>query len=144
MKARKLGEIDSVVLHCSDSDIKAHDNIETITSWHVDGNGWEDIGYNYVITNNGDKFYGRSLFFKGAHAKGYNTRSIGICLTGRDKFSIAQELSLFNLLIDICKEHEIKKIYYHNEVTSGKTCPNFKWGWIERLNEAIQAKEINN
>lgn len=141
MKQRKLGEIDIVVLHCSDSPHKHHDNIKSITEWHLQ-RGFEDIGYNYVITQNGDKFYGRSLFYAGAHCKGHNKNSIGICLTGRDKFTIKQERSLFNLLMDICEEHNIKRIYYHNELDSKKTCPNFKWDWIERLNEELQAKKI--
>lgn len=137
MISRKLNEIKYLVLHCTDSDEKSHDNIDTITQWHVSGNGWEDIGYNYLIANDGDKYYGRSLFFQGAHAKGYNANSIGICLTGSTNFSIYQENSLFNLIMDILKDYKIERIYYHNEINKNKTCPNFKWDWIERLNKSL-------
>lgn len=46
------------------------------------GRGWSDIGYNNVIRKNGVLEHGRDLSRAGAHAKGYNKNSIGICMVG--------------------------------------------------------------
>lgn len=53
-----------------------------IRRWHVDGNGWADIGYHYVIRRDGTVEKGRPLSRAGAHAQGHNHDSIGICLVG--------------------------------------------------------------
>ncbi|XP_055905690.1 peptidoglycan-recognition protein SB1-like [Eupeodes corollae] len=49
-------------------------------------NGWDDIGYNFLIgaddDGDGEIYEGRGFGVKGAHAPGYNYRSIGICLIG--------------------------------------------------------------
>jgi hypothetical protein len=50
-------------------------------------NGWEDIGYHYVIGNgthsgDGEVEPGRPEGVRGAHARGSNHCSIGICLVG--------------------------------------------------------------
>ena len=56
------------------------------------------IGYHFVIACNGAVFTGRSLEEPGAHAQGFNARSIGICLTGTDHFTPAQWEALAALL----------------------------------------------
>ena len=82
-----MRDINSIIVHCSDSNIKSHDNIETIRKWHVDERGWSDIGYHYVITQDGVVHEGRPLSRRGAHARGHNVGSIGICLTGKSLFT---------------------------------------------------------
>lgn len=74
--------ITRVIVHSSatrpDMDIGASE----IRRWHVDGNGWADIGYHLVIRRNGTVEDGRQLSVPGAHAQGHNHDSIGICLVG--------------------------------------------------------------
>ena len=41
--------VDRVFIHCSDSDWKHHDDISVIRKWHVDENGWGDVGYHYFM-----------------------------------------------------------------------------------------------
>lgn len=55
--------------------------VEEIRAWHLD-RGFEDIGYHYVIRRDGTVEIGRSLEFLGAHVKGHNSESVGICLAG--------------------------------------------------------------
>ena len=43
---------------------------------------WEDIGYNFVIGEDGNAYTGRGWDNAGAHARSYNNRSIGICIIG--------------------------------------------------------------
>ena len=52
------------------------------------------IGYHYVIDRAGLVLTGRHVDEIGAHAQGYNQKSLGICLVGTDEFSPAQWASL--------------------------------------------------
>ena len=122
-----MREISKIIVHCSDSNIKSHDNIETIRKWHVEERGWSDIGYHYVITQDGIIHEGRPLSRNGAHAAGgHNTGSIGICLTGKSVFTRAQHASLSGLIFGFCQAFDIKPVNVigHYDV-SNKTCPNF-------------------
>jgi N-acetylmuramoyl-L-alanine amidase len=116
-----------VVVHCSDSDIPEHDNIQTIRKWHVDERGWKDIGYHYFIDKRGDVYPGRSEDTTGAHVRGHNSGSLGICLSGRELFTSDQFHSLEKLLKDICERHNLEKkdILGHCDLDAGKSCPNF-------------------
>lgn len=49
---------------------------------HIDRNGWEDIGYNFLIGEDGHVYEGRGWDKVGAHAPGYNFQSIGVCFMG--------------------------------------------------------------
>lgn len=121
-----MRNINKVIIHCSDSDNPHHDNVKTIRQWHLD-RGWQDIGYHFVITKNGRIKWGRSLEMIGAHCKGHNIDSIGICLTGRNNFSQEQFYFLEVLLKKIMREFKIPKenIFGHNHFNKHKTCPNF-------------------
>lgn len=44
------------------------------------GRGWDGIGYNFVVFQSGHVFEGRGWDRTGAHAKGRNSTSVGICL----------------------------------------------------------------
>lgn len=132
-------KINLIVLHCSDSDNPKHDNVKTIREWHTqrgfigpDGvEGTEDdIGYHFVITKDGKVHEGRPVSAVGAHCKNHNAHSIGICLTGKTygQFTKAQFKSLRGLLLNLFKHHQLdwKHVRLHNQLDSGKTCPNFK------------------
>lgn len=49
---------------------------------HLDERGFYDIGYSFVIGEDGNAYEGRGWDYVGAHAPGYNTQSIGICIIG--------------------------------------------------------------
>lgn len=50
----------------------------------MDGNGWSDIGYNFLVDRSGKIYEGRGWTVVGAHAAPYNSSHIGICFIGRD------------------------------------------------------------
>ncbi|CAG0889019.1 unnamed protein product [Cyprideis torosa] len=56
--------------------------VRGIQTHHMTGNGWSDIGYNFLIGGNGDIFEGRGWNRVGAHAPNYNSKSIGIAMIG--------------------------------------------------------------
>ena len=121
-----MRDINLIIIHCSDSDIKSHDNPETIRKWHVEERGFNDIGYHYVITKDGKRWPGRREAVPGAHARGHNANSLGICLTGRKKFSEKQRNSLKVLVNKLLVKYPGSKVIGHCEV-SDKTCPNFDY-----------------
>ena len=49
---------------------------------HVHVRGWTTVGYNYVIVPDGQLRVGRPLWETGAHARGQNQDSIGVCVIG--------------------------------------------------------------
>lgn len=77
---------DYIVLHCAQTNAHQDFGVEDIRQWHTlpppKGNGWKDVGYHYVIRRNGVIERGRAKFAIGAHVKGYNHNSVGICLVG--------------------------------------------------------------
>lgn len=126
-----------IVLHCSDSDVAAHDNPQTIEEWHL-ARGFTAIGYHFVITQDGVVHTARPEHITGAHCKGHNANSIGICLTGRHKFSGKQFASLKELCKGLCQKYGLEKtdILGHCDLSKSKTCPNFghreiiaAWEW---------------
>lgn len=56
--------------------------VRSYQNYHLDSQGWFDIGYNFVIGEDGNVYEGRGWDYVGAHAPGYNTQSIGICVIG--------------------------------------------------------------
>ena len=73
---------DYIVIHCAATKPSMDIGADTIRDWHVNGNGWRDIGYHLVIRRDGSIEKGRDINDSGAHAAGYNSKSIGLCLVG--------------------------------------------------------------
>ena len=60
--------------------------VRAIQVYHVKGNGWDDIGYNFLVDRYGQVFEGRYGGIErnviGAHAAGFNTGSTGVAVLG--------------------------------------------------------------
>jgi len=67
--------------HCTTNEqcIEAMKSMQIV---HMDTNGWNDIGYSFAIGGDGQIYTGRGFHVIGAHAPGYNDKSVGICLIG--------------------------------------------------------------
>ena len=118
--------INVISIHCSDSDYPAHDNLETITKWHIE-RGFKGCGYHFVITKDGTAHHARSLQKIPAAVKGFNKNMIAICLTGKNIFSPKQLSSAKSLINCLCYDLKIptKNVHGHNHWDKNKTCPNF-------------------
>lgn len=132
-------EIRRIIIHCSASSFGCAD---VIRSWHVDGNGWDDIGYHYVINNgkphsnepyqeewDGKVETGREHDVVGAHAAGHNHDSLGICLIGLGdgKFTPAQIAALEQTVEWLQGTYNIPNsgVIGHRDVNPHKECPGF-------------------
>ena len=135
-----MRKIDTIVIHCSAS----HQNVDVndIKMWHLE-RGWRAIGYHYVITANGEVQEGRPIEKIGAHVKGHNSTSIGVCWVGGyqgvDNRTDAQKLAMRDLCMKLLFEYNvpIKNLKGHCDFKGvTKTCPNFdvqKW-WFNEMN----------
>lgn len=142
--------IDRIIIHCSDS---TFGDVSLIDGWHKQ-RGWKGVGYHFVILNgypnsesvrtgrpqfwrDGEVQSGRPLEETGAHVKGGNTGSIGICLIGKDQFTAAQFASLARLINDLTGQMGELAVSGHYEVQSPgdppKICPNMDMEWIREL-----------
>ena len=127
-----MRDIDTLIVHHSASDdVSAN----TIRQWHLN-RGWRDIGYHLVIRESGDIELGRPIDQQGAHAKGRNADSVGICLTGEfNKYSptIEQINSLIKVTNGLITNYNINNIEKHHEKCPGKLFP---WGlFIKNIKE---------
>lgn len=121
-----------------------------IDLWHRE-RGWSGIGYHYVILDDrhgtkadGTVEVGRPEARSGAHVRGANAASIGICCTGHGDLrplTAAQMTSLVRLLADLARRFELTAdaILGHREVNllaeqgviparyrTSKSCPGTK------------------
>ncbi len=130
---RSLKDITEIIVHCADTKTSQDFSVEDIRRWHVEGNGWSDIGYHYVIDLNGVVHPGRPVEKTGAHVKGHNTGSIGICYIGgveedgktpKDTRTEKQKDALDNLVFILTDIFFGATVHGHNEFAS-KACPSF-------------------
>lgn len=135
-----MREINQIILHCSATKPSQQVTVEDIKKWHVEENGWSACGYHYVIELNGDVSEGRNVEIAGAHCKGHNASSIGVCYIGgldedgkpKNTLNEDQKESLFQLVKDLLDEYglKIEQVRCHNEYNSNKACPSFKRKWF--------------
>ena len=101
-----------------------------IRKYHKDL-GWDDIGYHFGVELVGDNYeilLGRLMTEVGAHTKGQNKSSIGICLVGNfdDTSPPKQQWDLAaKLVASLCEILYItsRSVYGHRKFASYKSCP---------------------
>lgn len=130
MKLRKA--TDYIIIHCSATKPEQDIDVEDIRRWHTRDNGWEDIGYHSVITRDGEIQEGRDYHMVGAHCKGINSISVGICMVGgidedgraANNFTLKQWKALKRELQWLRALFPNAMIAGHNQFSS-KQCPSF-------------------
>lgn len=123
--------IDKIIIHCSATPEGRSVTVEEIRRWHVQ-RGFSDIGYHYVIMADGSVCEGRPLEQAGAHCRGQNAHSIGICYVGgcdqnkrpKDTRTAAQKNAMTELVRRLKRRFPNVAVYGHNEF-SNKACPCF-------------------
>jgi len=124
--------IDKIIIHCAATPEGRDVKMETIKSWHIKGNGWSDIGYHFIIELDGSVKEGRPIHRSGAHTKGHNANSIGVCYVGgidkdkkpKDTRTEAQRSSMDKLIAGLLLDNVGASVHGHNEF-SAKACPSF-------------------
>jgi len=140
-----LVDFKRVIVHCSDTpdyskDALTYDyDVDDIRAWHLK-RGWSDIGYHFVITRSGELQEGRALSRMGAHVKGENHDSLGICLIGKEDFLDEQFKILGDLYAYILLRFKIDsdQWYCHNQFDRRKTCPGFFYDYLRGYLKGIR------
>lgn len=144
-----------IIIHCSAS---SWGSAAEIRKWHLERD-WTDCGYHFVIGNgkirtdlyldsqDGSVEIGRRIDGdqivedgeQGAHAYGFNSDSIGICLIGTDEFTGRQIGSLLDLIRDLKLRFELKNvdIIGHYEINPAKSCPNLDMKAFRQILEKV-------
>jgi len=122
-------EVEHVVVHHSagsNTNRNYTQVVRDIYIYHTEVNGWSDIGYHYVIKKDGTIEEGRPLKKTGAHVRGANRGTVGVCFVGLNHFTKAQMKAAWRI-IPLIEEKVGKKLKLkgHNDYTKWKTCPNF-------------------
>ena len=136
-----MRELSEIIVHCSAtptgwmSGNTTAEKVNEIRRWHTQERGWSDIGYSHIIDRDGTFALGRPIEKVGAHTKGRNANTVGICLIGgkggtandafEDNFTQAQDNALRTLIAGLKREYPtITKVSGHNQYSS-KACPCF-------------------
>ena len=138
---------DYIVIHCSatgpDSDIGA-DEIDDMHRRRVPP--FDMIGYHAVIRRDGQIEFGRHFDETGAHVKGQNYRSVGVCMVGgvdkngeaEDNFTDDQFDSLTAVVVMLQRAYPDAEVLGHRDLSPDldgdgvieehewlKECPSF-------------------
>ena len=131
-----MRKIDLIVIHCSATRCNTNFTPEALDACHRK-RGFNGCGYHFYITKDGLVHAMRPVHLPGAHARGYNANSIGICYEGglngdgkaQDTRTILQKSILHSLVGRLKKEFGIKKVVGHRDLSpdlngDGKITPN--------------------
>lgn len=125
MKVRKI------IVHCSATKVGVNFDAADIDRWHRE-RGFKQIGYHYVVLLDGTIQEGRPEGVPGAHCKGHNSDSIGVCYIGgldgnsrpKDTRTVAQRAALKELISRLRVKYPNARVHSHYEFAR-KACPCF-------------------
>lgn len=130
-------DIDEVIIHVTAGSF--NETVESIRNFHVNKNGWKDIGYHGVVTADGNFHMGRDWDVIGAGVNGNNTGTLHLVYTSRGDdydnnasygkyMTDAQKVGMVSAAAEALYKLglEITDLSGHNDYDSGKACPCFK------------------
>ena len=143
-----MRKINEIIIHCSDT-LEGRDfSAEDIRTWHMTpkekgGRGFSDIAYHFVIRLDGSIELGRPIERWGAHCRGHNMHSIGICYVGGrrpvpvnkkgyvwDDTRTPAQLEAMENLVKLLKKYIPEATIHGHREFANRACPCFdvkKW-----------------
>lgn len=131
-----MRRIDYIVIHSSATKEGRDFRLKDVDAWHR-LRGFSRIGYHFVVDLNGEVEKGRGLEEVGAHVRGKNANSIGICYIGglsaigkpKDTRTEAQKKALRELVEELKEKYPSAKVVGHRDLSKdlngdGKITPN--------------------
>lgn len=123
----------NVIIHHSDTigcntQAICQARVRSFQNYHMDTKKWEDIGYNFLVGEDGNVYEGRGWGKHGAHSIPYNSKSIGICIIGNFTNTLPNQASIRatqNLISYGVADNKIKsnyKLFGHRQTTP-TNCP---------------------
>jgi len=142
-----------IIIHRSESN---WGSAKAIDGWHRRPPfNFKMIGYQYVICNSfitssnwrlkqpdfisdGKIEIGRKVGAEGAHCRGHNRDSVGICLVGMRTFTSKQYASLVHLVKRVQEAYPGAEVFGHYELdkrSEKKNCPSIDMDYLRDLIE---------
>ena len=124
---------DYIAIHCSATKAGQDIGRADIDRWHR-ANGWNGIGYHFVIRRDGTIETGRPVDAIGAHVENYNSVAVGICMVGgiadngkaENNFAEPQWVSLLATVKDLKRRYPYAVVQGHRDFPKvAKDCPSF-------------------
>ena len=123
-----------IILHCSATPEGRSLDFEACRRDHIRHRHFRDIGYHFYITRDGVVHTGRPLEQAGAHCKGHNRHSVGICYEGgldaaghpKDTRTVTQKEALTKLVRELKRRFPRALVVGHRDLDPGKDCPCFE------------------
>lgn len=120
-----MRRISLIIIHCSASRRDRRHTFAQCRRDHIRANGWRDIGYHYYVEQDGTVCRGRAESTPGAHCRGHNGHSIGVCYEGgldtgglpADTRTPQQRISLRRLVEKLHKAYPRAIILGHRDLS---------------------------
>lgn len=101
--------------------------LEQIRAAHVNGRGWADIGYHYIIDPSGRVWEGRNIYYQGAHVKDQNENNLGVLVLGNFQVQrpSAQALNTLDRFVSVQMQRyniPLSRVKTHKELAQ-TDCP---------------------
>ena len=143
-----MRNITAIVIHCSATPEGKIFTAKDIDGWHR-AQGWNGIGYHYVIRLDGTVERGRPLEVPGSNVKNHNFDTIGICYVGgcdptgkkpKDTRTQAQKAAMRKLADELLAKFPKAKVCGHRDFPGvKKDCPSFDVaGWLKETAQAVR------
>lgn len=131
-----MRDIDTIFLHCSATPPSRDIDVEDVRKWHTsEPRNWKDVGYHYFIKLDGTIEVGRDLDQVGAHVRGANKTSVGICYAGgvneegeiENTMNRRQRAAIVRLVrsLRIVLGHRVELLGHRDHANTKKACPSF-------------------
>lgn len=120
----KQRAINLIVVHCTASKCTGNLTPEALENGHIQ-QGFAECGYHFYITKDGVIHHMRELSKMGAHARGYNSNSIGLAYEGgldasgspEDTRTVQQKESLEILIRFLLHSYPNAKVCGHRDLS---------------------------
>lgn len=145
--------ITMIVLHCSATRCNRTYSVQQLYHDHVEVNRWSYIGYHEYILRSGKVEPTRALHLPGAHAKGFNAHSIGVCYEGgldedgnpADTRTPEQKVAMARLIVQLHQQFPtINRVLGHRDLPGvHKACPCFDATELQGLLKVRNMDELD-
>lgn len=144
-----LGNVRSIVVHISET--PDHDQLAperralSIQGDHMlrrsdrkpPLQNFNDIGYHFLIGQDGEILEGRPVTAKGAHVGGHNSGRIGVCVLGDHEFPVAQQEALLYLLESLIAHFNLREsdVIPHSAINDTDCPGELVSEWLEAYHD---------
>lgn len=126
-----MRRITEIIIHCTATPAGRVVTAADVNAWHLE-RGFAGIGYHYLIGIDGRIEPGRPIGRIGAHCRGHNRTSVGVCYVGginsdgrpADTRTLAQKTALARLIAELRARFGPLPVSGHSDYSS-KACPCF-------------------